>query len=68
MKLVEFATKFPLSIATAVVAIILFAFGYIHSYNDPLVSFLVFELFVFVASLTRELRKVLKEKEGEIKR
>ncbi|OUR80337.1 hypothetical protein A9Q83_01150 [Alphaproteobacteria bacterium 46_93_T64] len=45
MKFLETVTKFKLSISTAVVALVICAFGYINSYDDPLISFLIFELF-----------------------
>ncbi len=58
MRVVDFIIQFPLSIATAIVAIVIVMFGWIHSYNDQFINFLMLELFAFVVCFVTELQKV----------
>jgi len=53
--------QFPISIAIGIVAIVIIGFGWVNSYSDPLISFLMFELFAFVIAFVKELQKVIKK-------
>ena len=66
MKFIDFIMQFPISIAAGVVAIVIFMFGWLNSYSDPLISFLVFEAFVLVACIIEELQKFRRNKNEEL--
>lgn len=57
MRIVNLLAQFPLSVATLMIALIIVAFGWVNSFSDPLVGFLVFEIFCFMLSFLKELQK-----------
>ena len=66
MKFIDFIIQFPISIAAGVVAIVIFIFCWLNSYSDQLISFLVFEAFVFVVCIIEELQKFRRNENEEL--